>query len=251
MSGHSHWAGIKHKKAKEDAKRGKVFSRVAKQIMSAARRGGKDPDNNLELKYALEAAKAANMPKDTIERAILKGTGELEGVRLEAVRYEGYGPGGAAVMVDALTDNRNRTTSKVRKAFTDHGGGLGASGCVVWTFETMGLVLLQLDDKSEEELFELAVEAGAEDFQQAGELYELSCDPRDLQGVKEALEAADVNWESAEVTMVPRSYVDLGAEDGRKVLKLMEELEEDDDVTNVYSNFNLPPELMAELERES
>ena len=249
MAGHSHWAGIKHKKAKEDKKRGKVFSHVAKQLMSAARRGGKDADNNLDLKYAIEAAKAANMPKPTIERAILKGAGELEGARLEAARYEGYGPGGAAVMVEAITDNRNRTTAIVRKAFNDHGGELGASGCVAWTFETKGLIPLQLDDRGEDEIFELAVEAGAEDFQQAGELYELSCGPKDLHALKQALQAAGVNWESAEVTMLPRSYVDLNVGDGRKVLKMMEELEEDEDVINVYSNFNLPAELVEELER--
>lgn len=250
MSGHSHWAGIKHKKAKEDKKRGKVFSRVAKQIMSAARRAGKDPDTNLELKYAIDEAKAANMPKDTIERAVLKGAGELEGTRLEGVRYEGYGAGGAAVMLDALTDNRNRTTSDVRRAFSDHGGELGASGCVAWGFETKGLVLLPLDDKTEEEMFDIAIEAGADDFQKEGDLCELSCDPRQIQEVKDALRAADVTWESAEVTMVPQSYVDLSREDGLKALKLMEDLEENDDVTNVYSNFNLPAELVAELEAE-
>lgn len=250
MSGHSHWAGIKHKKAKEDKKRGKVFSRVAKQIMTAARMGGKDPDTNLDLKYAIEAAKAANMPKDRIERAILKGAGELEGEQLEPVRYEGYGSGGAAVMVDALTDNRNRTTSSIRRIFNDHGGELGAGGCVAWTFEMKGLVLVLPDQKSEEDLFELAIEAGAEDFQQAGEVYELSCDPRELQAVKAALQEAEVEWESAEITMVPKSYVDLSVGDGRKVLKMMEKLEDDDDVTNVHSNFNLPPELIAELEKQ-
>ncbi|MHC4480572.1 MAG: YebC/PmpR family DNA-binding transcriptional regulator [Planctomycetota bacterium] len=248
MAGHSHWAGIKHKKAKEDKRRGKVFSRVAKQIITAVRSGGKDPDTNLELKYATEAAKAANMPKDTIERAILKGAGELEGERLEPVRYEGYGAGGVAVMVDALTDNRNRTTAQVRKAFADHGGELGATGCVAWIFEMKGLVLLPLDERGEEEVFELAIEAGAEDFQQAGDVYEISCAPSDLQGLRDSLRGAGLEPETAEVTMVPKSYVDLDAEDGRKVLRLMEDLEEGDDVSNVYSNLNLPPELIAELE---
>jgi len=248
VAGHSHWAGIKHKKEKEDKRRGKLFSRLAKQVMTAARTGGKDPDANLELKYAVEAAKAANMPKDNIERAILKGVGELEGTRLEAVRYEGYGPGGAAVMVDALTDNRNRTTANMRKILSDHGGELGATGCVAWTFEMKGLMLVPPDEKTEEELFDLAIEGGAEDFQRAGEVCEVSCDPRDLQDLKSALRKAGVEWESAEVTMVPRSYVDLSAEDGRKVLRLMEALEDNDDVTNVYANFNLPPELIAELE---
>jgi len=248
MAGHSHWAGIKHKKAKEDKKRGRLFSRVSKQIMTAVRTGGKDPEANLDLKYAIEAAKAANMPKDNIERAILRAAGELEGSRLEAVRYEGYGPGGAAVMVEALTDNRNRTTSVVRKVFTDHGGELGASGCVAWTFESKGLILISANNRTEEEVFDLVVEAGAEDLQNEGDFYEVRCDPKDFPAVKQALQEAGVTLESAEITMVPKSYVDLDVEDGRKVVKMLEELEEDDDVVNVYSNFNLPPELVAELE---
>ncbi|MHC4591073.1 MAG: YebC/PmpR family DNA-binding transcriptional regulator [Planctomycetota bacterium] len=248
MAGHSHWAGIKHKKAREDARRGKVFSRIAKQIMTAVRGNGKDPDTNLELKYAIDAAKAVNMPKDNIERAILRGAGELGDVQLDAVRYEGYGPGGAAVMVDGLTDNRNRTTANIRRAFSDHSGELGVTGCVSWNFDMKGLILLLPGDKGEEELFELAIEAGAEDFQQAGDVFEVSCAPGALQELKACLAAAGVTWESAEVTMVPKSYVDLSVEEGRKVLKMMEDLEENDDVTNVFSNFNLAPELIAELE---
>lgn len=248
MAGHSHWAGIKHKKAREDKKRGKVFSRIAKQIMTAAREGGKDLDTNLSLKYAVEAAKAVNMPKDNIERAILKGAGELEGSRLEAVRFEGYGPGGAAVMVEALTDNRNRTTAHVRKIFADHAGELGALGSVAWTFERKGLILLPGGGRSEEELFDLAIEAGADDFQQAGDVCEVSCDAKELQVLRTALEEAGLEPESAEITMVPKSYVDLDVGDGRKVLKLMEDLEDDEDVTNVYSNFNLPAELIAEMD---
>jgi len=248
MSGHSHWAGIKHKKAKEDKKRGKVFSRIAKQIMTAVRHGGKDPDMNLDLKYAIEAAKAANMPKDNIERAVLKGAGELEGTQVEAVRYEGYGPGGAAVVVDALTDNRNRTTPHLRRIFGDHGGQLAAGGSVSWSFDTKGLILVEAGERPEEELFDLAIEAGADDFQQAGDVCELSCDARALHSVRDALLAAGLAVESAEVALVPRSYVDLSVKDGRKVLKMMEELEDDEDVTTVYCNFNLPPELMAELE---
>jgi len=250
MAGHSHWAGIKHKKEKEDKKRGRVFSRLAKRIMTATREGGKDPNTNLELQYAIADAKAANMPKENIERAILKGAGELEGQQLEAVRYEGHGPGGTAVMVDALTDNRNRTTPHVRKILSDHGGSLGASGCVSWLFETKGLILLAKDGHSEEELLELAIEAGADDFQSEGEFFEVSCDPTAFHDVKQALGDAGAVIESAEITQVPTTYVDLGVEDGRRMLKLMDELEEDEDVTNVYSNFNLPEELMAELEKE-
>jgi YebC/PmpR family DNA-binding regulatory protein len=250
MAGHSHWAGIKHKKAKEDARRGKIFGRISKQIMTAVRMGGKDPETNLDLRYALDAARAANMPKDNVERAVLKGAGELEGQQLEPVRYEGYGPGGAAVMVDALTDNRNRTTAHVRKIFDAHGGELGTAGCVAWSFDMKGLVMVEDGQQDEEELFDLAIEAGAEDFQKAGDVYEISCEARELAAVRDALREAEVELQSAEITMVPKSYVDLDAEDGRKVVKLLEEMEDDEDVINVYSNFNLPPGLVAELEAE-
>ena len=247
MAGHSHWAGIKHKKAIVDKKRGKLFSKIAKQIITAVREGGKDPDTNLALRAAIDSAKSCSMPKDNIERAILRGTGEVGGAQIENVRYEGYGPGGAAAMVDALTDNRNRTTPHMRKIFGAHGGELGATGCVSWGFDMKGLIVLELGDRTEDEVFEVAVEAGAEDFQPAGDVYELSCDPSDFMAVKEALESAGIGYESAEVTMVPKTYVDLSVEDGRKVLKMMDELEDDEDVTNVYANFNLPEELIAEL----
>jgi YebC/PmpR family DNA-binding regulatory protein len=248
MSGHSHWAGIKHKKAKEDAKKGKAFSRIAKQIMTAARHGGKDLDMNLDLKYAIDAARAVNMPKDNIERAVLKGVGELEGSHLEAIRFEGYGPGGSAVLVDVLTDNRHRTTPHMRKVFTDHGGQLAANGSVSWSFESKGLILVTPGERSEDQLFEAAIEAGADDFQPAGEEYEVSCGAKAMQAVRDALRKAGLTVESAEVTMVPKSYVDLSVDDGRKVLKMMEALEDDEDVTAVHSNFNLPPELIAEIE---
>jgi len=247
MAGHSHWAGIKHKKSREDARRGKLFSKLAKHIMSAARRGGGNPDVNLELQYAIEAAKQNNMPKENIERAILKATGQLGGEALEAVRYEGYGSGGAAVMIDALTDNRNRTSAEVRNIFSSHGGKIANSGCVSWLFQTKGLIILKLDQKGEDEVFDIAVEAGAEDFQKSGDYYELTCAVADLNGLKEALQQAGITCESAEITQVPQSYVDLSVEDGRKVLALMEEIEDHDDVENVYSNFNLPEELVQEL----
>ncbi len=250
MAGHSHWAGIKHKKAKEDKKRGKIFSRISKQIMTAVREGGKDPATNLDLQSAIDAAKEADMPKDNVERAILKGAGELEGQQLEPAVYEGYGPGGAAVLVEALTDNRNRTTAHVRKIFEAHGGELGTNGCVSWVFDTKGLILLSLNEHTEEEVFDVAVEAGAEDFQQAGEVYELTCPASDFHAVKKALDEAGIERESAEITRVPKNYVDLDPDDGRKMLKLMEEMEDDEDVTNVHSNFNLPPELVQELDQE-
>ena len=250
MSGHSHWAGIKHKKGKVDKRRGVLFSRLAKHVMSAARRGGKDPDTNLELQYAIEAARAANMPKENIERTILKGAGELEGERLEMVRYEGYGSGGAAVLVDALTDNRNRTTANARKVFDSHSGKLGASGCVSWMFQTKGLVILDLKGRPEEEVFDTAVEAGAEDFLKSGDFYELACPVGAFKRLLDALKLKGIGWESAEITQVPLSYVDLSVEDGRKVLNLLEALEADEDVSNVYSNFNLPEELVTELDKE-
>ncbi len=250
MAGHSHWAGIKHKKAIVDQKRGKLFSKLAKQIITTTRDGGKDPDTNLALRAAIDAAKSVSMPKDNIARAIARGSGEVDGAAIETVRYEGYGPGGVAAMVDALTDNRNRTTPHIRKIFGDHGGELGATGCVSWGFDMKGLILLELGERTEDEVFDVAVEAGAEDFQPAGDVYELSCDPKDFLTVRGALEEAGIGYESAEVTMVPKTYVDLNVRDGHKVLKMMEELEDDEDVTNVYANFNLPEELMAELEGE-
>jgi len=247
MSGHSHWAGIKHKKGKEDEKRGRLFSKLAKSVIAASRSGGKNPETNLQLQYAIEEAKAASMPKETIERAILKGAGEIEGQHLESVRYEGYGPGGAAVMVDALTDNRNRTTSTVRKTFDGRGGKLGTSGCVSWIFKTKGLFIVKLDERTEEEVFDIAVEAGAEDFQQAGEFYELTCPVTEFKKVMNALRGAGIHYESAEITEVPTSYVDLDAEHGRKILNMLDALEENEDVNNVYSNFSLPKELVDQL----
>jgi YebC/PmpR family DNA-binding regulatory protein len=248
MAGHSHWAGIKHKKKKQDKRRGKIFSKISKKIISAVRRGGKDPETNLDLEYAIEDAKDANMPKDTIERAILKGAGELEGQQVEAARYEGYGSGGAAVMVDVLTDNRNRTTADLRKIFEQHGGKLGTQGCVAWMFETKGLIILDAEGWSEEDLFELVVEAGVEEFERAGDVYELTCPVSDFHGVRQALKEQDIDFESAEITEVPLSYVDLDAGDGRKILGMLEELDDNDDVSSIHSNFNLPAELTAELE---
>ena len=190
------------------------------------------------------------MPKETIERAILKGAGEIEGQQLESVRYEGYGPGGAAVMVEALTDNRNRTTSIIRKKFDERGGKLGTSGCVSWVFKTRGLFIVRLEERTEEEVFDIVVEAGAEDFQEAGGFYELTCPVASFKRVMDALHAAGIHYESGQITEVPVSYVDLSVEEGRQILRMMEALEEDDDVSSVYSNFNLPPALVEELARE-
>ncbi len=251
MAGHSHWAGIKHKKEREDKKKGKLFSKISKLLMTSARQGGKDPEHNIELQQAIDKAKEANMPKDNIERAILKGVGELDGVQIETLRYEGYGAGGAAVIVDTLTDNRNRTGADVRKIFSAHGGNLGAQGCVSWNFETKGLIILNLDDREEEEVFDITVEAGAEDFQKAGGSYELTCAPGDLHAVGQSLKENGLEFESSEITEVPQSYADLDYKQGKQILALLEELEDHEDVSNVYSNFNLPQELVNELEEES
>lgn len=248
MAGHSHWAGIKHKKEKEDKRRAKKFSKISKTIMSAVRQAGKDPETNLELQYAIEDAKDANMPKDNIERAILKGAGELEGQEVEGIRYEGYGSGGAAVMVDALTDNRNRTSADVRKIFEKHGGEMGTRGCVDWIFETKGQIILDADSMDEDELFELAVEAGVEEFERAGDVYELTCPKDDFHDVRRVLKDKDIDFESAEITEVPQSYSELDESDGRKVVALMEELEDNDDVSNVHSNFTLPEEMTESLQ---
>jgi len=247
MSGHSHWAGIKHKKGLQDAKRGKEFSKLGKAIMAAARSGGTDPDGNVKLRYAIDKAKAANMPKDTIERAILKGAGQLEGQALEELVYEGYGPAGVAVMVEVLTDNKNRTASELRKLFDVHGGNLGGSGSVAWMFQPRGLITVKKDAIGEDQLMEIALEAGAEDVQTLDDAYELTCSPADFSGLKNALTARGLNLESAELTKIPQTTMKLDDSAARKVLRLMESLEDHEDIQNVYANFELSEKLTAEL----
>ncbi len=247
MAGHSHWAGIKHKKAAVDAKRGKIWSKIAKAIIVAAKTGGGDVNFNGRLRLAVDAAKAAGMPKDNITRAIKRGTGEIGGAAFEEVVYEGYGPGGVAILCDVLTDNRNRTTAEIRKCFDLHGGKLGSAGCVAWMFETKGLFVMDASKVSEEKLMEAALEAGAEDIKREGERYVVTCEPSAFSAVNEALNAADIPCESGEITRLAKDYVDLDAETARKVLKLMEVLDDHDDVQNVSSNFNIPDEVMAEL----
>ena len=247
MSGHSHWAGIKHKKGLQDAKRGKEFSKLGKAIMAAARSGGTDPDGNVKLRYAIDKAKAANMPKDTIERAILKGAGQLEGQTLEELVYEGYGPAGVAVMVEVLTDNKNRTASELRKLFDVHGGNLGGTGSVAWMFQPRGLITVKKDAIGEDQLMEIALEAGAEDVQTLDDAYELTCSPADFSGLKNALTARGLNLESAELTKIPQTTMKLDDSAARKVLRLMESLEDHEDIQNVYANFELSEKLTAEL----
>jgi len=247
MAGHSHWAGIKHKKALVDAKRGKLWSKLSKAIIVAARTGGGDPATNLRLRYAIDDARAMSMPKDNIERAIKRGTGELEGGNLEQVIYEGYGPGGVAVLCDVLTDNRNRTASEIRKIFELANGKLGTSGCVAWMFQSKGLFLIPADQTDEETLLEIALEAGADDVRLDSGNFEITCTPDDFQQVSQALSEADLKPEVSKVTLLPKTTVDLDAPTAQKVLKLMERLDDHDDVQNVASNFNIPDEVMAEI----
>lgn len=248
MAGHSHWANIAHKKALRDNKRGKVWSKLSKAIIVAAKSGGGDVDANLKLRYAIDAAKAISMPKDNIQRAIKRGTGELEGGNLEEVLYEGYGAGGVAVLCEILTDNRNRTAGEIRKIFELADGKLGAAGCVAWMFERKGLFLVSPDKINEDTLMEHALEAGADDVKQADDKFEVTCDPSVFAEVGTALLAQGIEVEVSQITRIPNSTVDLDADTARKVLALMEKLDDHDDVQSVSSNFNIPEEAMAEIQ---
>ena len=247
MAGHSHWAGIKHKKAIIDAKRGKLWSKLAKAIIIAAKMGGGDPDTNLRLRYAIDDAKAVSMPKENIIRAIKRGLGEVEGGIPEEVVYEGYGPGGVAVLCEVLTDNRNRTAAEVRKIFEMSDGKLGTAGCVAWMFESKGFFLLPAEATEEERLLELALEAGADDVRRSGDKFEITCDPAVFREVKAALEAAGLTPDAAQITRLPKTTVDLDADTAVKVLKLMERLDDHDDVQNVSSNYNIPDDVMKQI----
>ena len=249
MSGHSHWAGIKHKKAANDAKRGKIWSKIARMIIVAAKAGGGDPGQNLTLRYAIDKGKAANMPKDTIEKAIKKGTGELGAIEYEDVLYEGYAPGGIAIMIDGLTDNRNRTAPEIKKIFEKRGGSLGASGCVNWMFSKKGLITVRTDAVDENDLMEIALSAGADDMENVGEVFELTCDPAAYEELKETLKGKEIPMELAEISMVPQNTVPIeNSETARKILALMEEFEDHDDIQNVYANFDIPDEIISQLE---
>ena len=247
MAGHSHWAGIKHKKALIDNKRGKIWSKISKAIMVAAKLGGGDPDTNARLRVPLADARAARMPKDNIERAIKKGTGELDGGNVEEIIYEGYGSGGVAVMCEIMTDNRNRTAPEIRKIFEVHGGKLGATGCVAYLFDRKGLVLVSADKTDEDSLMEVALEAGADDVRQADSRFEVTCEVDVYSDLTYALENAGIEADVKQVTRIPNSTVDLDAGSGRKILKLLEALDDHDDVQNVSANFNLPDDVIAEI----
>ncbi|MEM9657663.1 MAG: YebC/PmpR family DNA-binding transcriptional regulator [Planctomycetota bacterium] len=247
MAGHSHWAGIKHKKALVDSKRGKLWSKLSKAIIIAARDGGGDPSMNLKLRYAINDAKAVSMPKDNIERAVKKGTGELDGGNLDGVLYEGHGPSGVAVLCDILTDNRNRTAPEIRKVFELNGGKLGVSGCSAWMFDRKGLFVVPREQSDEESLFELAIESGASDVRLTGGVYEVVCDPEAYSAVSEAIDEAGIATDSRETTWLPKDTVQVVGDDARKVLKLMEALDDHDDVQAVAANFDIPDESMAQI----
>jgi YebC/PmpR family DNA-binding regulatory protein len=247
MSGHSKWSTIKRKKGAADSKRGKVFTKIIREIMVAARFGGGDINSNPRLRTAILAAKAENMPKDNIERAIKKGTGELEGVNYEELTYEGYGPGGVAMMMEVLTDNKNRTVADVRHIFSKHNGSLGEGGCVSWMFEKKGLILIGKDGTDEDRLIEVALDAGALDVKDTGKEFEVTTDAAKFEEVKKALEDAGFKSNFAEVTMVPQNTVRLTGKEAEQMLKLMEGLEDSEDVQKVYANFDIADEEMERL----
>jgi YebC/PmpR family DNA-binding regulatory protein len=249
MSGHSHWATIRRSKAANDSKRGRNWSKLARRIIVAAKSGGGNPEENLSLRYAIDDAKAGNMPKDTIKKAIMKGTGELAGENYEEMTYEGYGAGGVAFLVDCLTDNRNRTAPEMRKLFERAGGQLGSTNCVAWMFEKKGTFVISGDKVQEEALMELALEAGADDVSADADLFEITCHPTAFLTVKQALEDKGIETVSAELAMVPKNTVRVEADHARQVLRLMEALEDHDDVQKVYANFDMPEEIYAEAQK--
>ena len=245
MSGHSKWATTKHKKAAIDAKRGKIFTKIGKEITVAARLGGGDPDGNPRLRTAVVNAKSVSMPAENIKRAIQKGTGELPGVAYEEITYEGYGPNGVAIIIDVMTDNRNRTVAEIRHTMEKLGKGMGENGCVSWMFHKKGYIVVARAKADEEKLMGLALDAGAEDLQTEDDNFVITTPPNDFEKVKKALEDAGVPLELAEVTMLPQTYVKLeGEKEAGQMLRLVEALEDNDDVQNVYANFDIPDEVM-------
>jgi YebC/PmpR family DNA-binding regulatory protein len=247
MSGHSKWSSIKHKKAARDAKRGKVFTKLIKEITIAARLGGGDINANPRLRTAVTTAKAQSMPNDNIDRAIKKGTGELGGGQLEQVAYEGYGPGGVALIIDVLTDNRNRTVSDIRFLLSKAGGNLGESGCVGWMFHKRGVITIDKQNADEDRLMELALDAGADDVVGDQDTFQVQTAPENFQAVRDAIEAAKITIDGAEITMVPETTVKITGHQATQVLKLMDDLEEHDDVQNVAANFDIADEELAQF----
>ena len=252
MSGHSKWSTIKRKKGKADQERGKIFTRHTKEIARAAREGGGDPDMNARLRTAVNNAKAVNMPADNIKRAILKGSGQLPGVTYESITYEGYGPGGTALYLEVTTDNKNRIVAEVRHLLSKYGGNLGENGCVAWMFDKKGLITVEFEQAEEDQLMDIALEAGAEDIKTESGIFEILTDPSDLDTVQQALEAKGITLASSEVTMIPQNTVKIEKEsEANSMLKLMEALEENDDVEQVHSNFDIDTDLMERLAEAS
>jgi len=248
MSGHSKWAGIKHRKAAQDAKKGKVFTKIIREISMAARQSGGDPEKNPRLRTAMAAAKTANMPNDNVKKAIQRGTGELPGMSYEEITYEGYGPGGVAVLVTAVTDNKNRTTAEVRKIFSKHAGNLGESGCVGFMFTKKGYINISKAGREEDEIMTLALELGADDFQSDDEdNYEITTSVEQFEKVVNSLKEKGIEPVSAEITMLPSSYIKLVDKPAEQMLELMSELEEHDDIGNIYANFDISKEIMEKV----
>lgn len=240
MSGHSKWHTIKHKKGALDAKRGKIFTKLIKEITVAARTGGTgDVDSNARLRKAVNDAKGQNMPNDTIDRAIKRGTGELEGVNYEEITYEGYGIGGVAVLVETMTDNRNRTVAEIRHLFSKNGGNLGEAGSVAWMFDKKGVIIVDKESKSEDELFEIAIEAGADDVKDEGEVFEIYTAPETFDAVHDAIKAAGIEPQAAEISQVPQNYIKLEGADAKQMLKLYDAIDDNDDVQKVHANFDI------------
>jgi len=251
MSGHSKWSSIKHKKGAADAKRGKIFTKLIREVTVAAKEGGGDPDSNPRLRLAVQKAKDANMPADKIDRGIKKGTGELEGVNFENVSFEGYAPGGVAIIVEGLTDNKNRTTSEVRSIFSKKGGNMAGAGSVAFQFERKGVFLVNKEDAKEDELMTIAIDAGAEDFTTDEDFYQIVCAPQDFDKVRTGLTEKNVKIESGELSMEPKNTVKVeDADTAKKILTLVDELEDNDDVQNVFANFDIPDDVIKEIEVE-
>jgi YebC/PmpR family DNA-binding regulatory protein len=250
MSGHSHWATIKHKKGAIDAKRGKLWSKLSRAIIIAARHGGGDPTMNLKLRYAIDKARQVSMPKDNIERAIKRGTGDVEGMVFEEITYEGIGPGGVGILVDVVTDNRNRTAGEVRKIFERGGGKLGSAGNVAFRFERKGVFSVNAAGVDEDTLMGVALDAGADDMKRSGSTFDITCDPSAFAKVQEALQKNNIPTVVSEISQVAKAPIDADAETARKVVRLMEALDDHDDVQNVYSDLNMSEELMHEVAKE-
>ncbi len=247
MSGHNKWSSIKHKKGKEDAKRGKIFTKLIRELSIAARAGGADPESNPRLRSAIAAAKSANMPKDNIARAIKKGAGGEEGTDLEEIRFEGYGPAGVAILIETMTDNRNRTVAEVRHLLDKYNGKLGESGCVTWMFDKKGIVAINKEASDEDAVMEIALDAGADDVSDEGDVFEVLTSSEDFENVREAFEKKEIAYEMAELAMVPQTTVNLAGKEAKRMLKLLDMLEDQDDVQKIYTNFDISEEEMEKL----